>query len=63
MADNLEQQFFDTITSLSARQRERSLEQLLRKSRQSELTSEEKTQLLALLSRNVPAQTPTSSGA
>jgi DNA primase len=33
-ADNLEQQFFDTITSLSARQRERSLEQLLRKSRQ-----------------------------
>lgn len=63
VADNLEQQFFDTITSLSARQRERSLEQLLRKSRQSELTSEEKTQLLALLSRNVPAQTPTSSGA
>lgn len=42
VADNLEQQFFDTITSLSARQRERSLEQLLRKSRQSELTSEEK---------------------
>jgi DNA primase len=63
VADNLEQQFFDTITSLSARQRERSLEQLLRKSRQSELTSEEKSQLLALLSRNVPAQTPTSSGA
>jgi len=63
VADNLEQQFFDTITSLSARQRERSLEQLLRKSRQSELTSEEKNQLLALLSRNVPAQTPTSSGA
>lgn len=63
VADNLEQQFFDTITSLSARQRERSLEQLLRKSRQSELTSEEKTQLLALLSRNVPAQNPTSSGA
>ena len=63
VADNLEQQFFDTITSLSARQRERSLEQLLRKSRQSELTSEEKTQLLVLLSRNVPAQTPTSSGA
>jgi len=63
VADNLEQQFFDTITSLSARQRERSLEQLLRKSRQSELTSEEKSQLLALLSRKVPAQTPTSSGA
>ncbi|HEK0905820.1 DNA primase [Pseudomonas parafulva] len=62
-ADNLEQQFFDTITSLSARQRERSLEHLLRKARQSELSTEEKSQLLALLSRNVPAQTPTSSGA
>ncbi|AXO90235.1 DNA primase [Pseudomonas parafulva] len=62
-ADNLEQQFFDTITSLSARQRERSLEHLLRKARQSELSGEEKSQLLALLSRNVPAQTPTSSGA
>ncbi len=36
-ADNLEQQFFDTITSLSARQRERNLEQLLRKARQGEL--------------------------
>ncbi|MBI6951182.1 DNA primase [Pseudomonas sp. B21-023] len=62
-ADNLEQQFFDTITSLSARQRERSLEHLLRKARLSELSAEEKSQLLVLLSRNVPAQTPTSSGA
>ncbi|MBC3410961.1 DNA primase [Pseudomonas sp. SWRI107] len=62
-ADNLEQQFFDTITSLSARQRERSLEHLLRKARQSELSPDEKNQLLALLSRNVPAQNPTSSGA
>jgi DNA primase len=62
-ADNLEQQFFDTITSLSARQRERSLEHLMRKARQSELSTEEKSQLLALLSRNVPAQNPTSSGA
>ncbi|MDH1629070.1 DNA primase [Pseudomonas mosselii] len=62
-ADNLEQQFFDTITSLSARQRERSLEHLLRKARLSELSTEEKSQLLALLSRNVPAQNPTSSGA
>jgi DNA primase len=42
-ADNLEQQFFDTITSLSARQRERSLEQLLSKSRQR--PDEEETQL------------------
>ncbi|MHC6223636.1 DNA primase [Pseudomonas sp. X10] len=62
-ADNLEQQFFDTITSLSARQRERSLEHLLRKARQSELSAEEKNQLRELLSRNVPAQTPTSTGA
>ena len=54
-ADNLEQQFFDTITSLSARQRERSLEHLLRKARQSELSVEEKSQLLALLSRKSPA--------
>ena len=62
-ADNLEQQFFDTITSLSARQRERSLEHLLRKARQSELSAEEKNQLRDLLSRNVHAQTPTSTGA
>ena len=62
-ADNLEQQFFDTITRLSARQRERSLEHLLRKSRQSELSAEEKNQLRTLLSRDVHAQTPTSTGA
>jgi DNA primase len=62
-ADNLEQQFFDTITRLSARQRERSLEQLIRKSRQSELSADEKNQLRDLLSRNVHAQTPTSTGA
>lgn len=62
-ADNLEQQFFDTITSLSARQRERNLEQLLRKARQGELSSEEKNQLRDLLSRNSPASNPTSTGA
>ncbi|WP_437879559.1 DNA primase [Pseudomonas sp. LRF_L74] len=50
-ADNLEQQFFDTITSLVARQHERSLEQLLRKARQSELSPEEKEQLRTLLTR------------
>jgi DNA primase len=61
--DNLEQQFFDTITSLSARQRERNLEQLLRKARQSELSIEEKNQLRDLLSRNVSASNPTSTGA
>ena len=62
-ADNLEQQFFDTITSLSARQRERNLEQLLRKARQGELSNEEKNQLRDLLSRNNPASNPTSTGA
>lgn len=62
-ADNLEQQFFDTITSLSARQRERNLEQLLRKARQGELSTEEKNQLRDLLSRNNPASNPTSTGA
>ncbi len=62
-ADNLEQQFFDTIISLSARQRERNLEQLLRKARQGELSSEEKNQLRDLLSRNNPASNPTSTGA
>jgi DNA primase len=36
---------------------------LLRKSRQSELSAEEKNQLRELLSRNVHAQTPTSTGA
>ncbi|BAU72178.1 DNA primase [Metapseudomonas furukawaii] len=61
--DNLEQQFFDTITSLSARQRERRLESLLRKARQSELSAEEKDQLRDLLSRNTSPLTPTSTGA
>ena len=62
-ADNLEQQFFDTISSLSARQRERSLEHLLRKARQGELSAEEKNLLRELLSRNANAQNPTSTGA
>ncbi|MDU8428233.1 DNA primase [Pseudomonas syringae pv. actinidifoliorum] len=61
--DNLEQQFFDTITSLSARQRERSLDHLISKARQTELSAEEKIQLRELLNRNVPAQNPTSTGA
>jgi DNA primase len=59
---NLEQQFFDTITRLASSQRERSLEQLLQKSRQGELSTEEKAQLLELLSRNLSPQ-PTSTGA
>ncbi|MBU3057214.1 DNA primase [Pseudomonas indica] len=62
-ADNLEQQFFDTITSLAARQRERSLEHLLRKARQSELSAEEKDQLRNLLNRNSSPISPTSTGA
>ncbi|MNZ60010.1 DNA primase [compost metagenome] len=62
-ADNLEQQFFDTITRLAASQRERSLEQLLRKARQSELSTEEKERLRDLLSRSVSPVAPTSSGA
>nr|MBF0682713.1 DNA primase [Pseudomonas sp.] len=58
-ADNLEQQFFDTITTLAARQRERSLEALLQKARQGELSAEEKDQLRSLLNRNsVPATGP-----
>ncbi|MCY1273987.1 DNA primase [compost metagenome] len=61
--DNLEQQFFDTITRLSARQRERRLENLLQKARQSELSAEEKDQLRDLLSRNTSPLTPTSTGA
>ncbi|TRX75091.1 DNA primase [Pseudomonas mangiferae] len=58
-SDNLEQQFFDTITRLAARQRERSLEHLLRKARQSELNAEEKEQLRDLLSRGTPPIVPT----
>lgn len=62
-ADNLEQQFFDTITSLSARQRERALELLLNKARQGQqLSAEEKTQLRDLLNSKANAQTPTSTG-
>src|SRR5690606_23103734 len=62
-ADSLEQQFFDTITTLAARQRERSLEQLLRKARNSELSAEEKSLLRDLLSRNASAITPNPTGA
>ncbi len=62
-ADSLEQQFFDTITRLAARQRERSLEHLLLKARQSELSAEEKDQLRNLLSRNTAAITSPPTGA
>ncbi len=56
-ADNLEQQFFDTISTLATRQRERSLEILLRKARQGELSAEEKDQLRNLLNRNATPAT------
>ena len=61
--DNLEQQFFDTITTLADRQRERSLEGLLRKARHSELSAEEKLRLRELLSRNEASASPGPSGA
>jgi len=62
-ADNLEQQFFDTITTLAARQRERSLEAMLQKARQGELSAEEKDQLRNLLNRNSTPAISTSTGA
>ncbi|MEQ4539843.1 MAG: hypothetical protein ABN479_12930, partial [Billgrantia sp.] len=57
--DNLEQQFFDTITRLAEKQRDRRVEHLLEKSRQSELSSEEKEQLRELLIRTA-SPTPSS---
>jgi DNA primase len=51
-AENLEQQFFDTIHRLGNSQRERSLEQLMQKARQSELSTAEKEQLRNLLQRS-----------
>jgi len=62
-ADNLEQQFFDTITTLAARQREQRLEHLLRKARQSDLSSDEKEQLRELLTRQTSPAAPSSTGA
>lgn len=60
-AENLEQQFFDTITSLASRQRERLIEQLLNKARSDELSSEEKQHLRALFEQhnNAPSTAET----
>ena len=60
-ADNLEQQFFDTITSLASRQRERLIEQLLNKARSDELSSEEKQHLRTLFEQhnNAPSTAET----
>ncbi|SDT87305.1 DNA primase [Halopseudomonas salegens] len=49
-SDNLEQQFFDTIAILMARQEERHIEQLLAKAAETPLNAEEKQQLRTLLS-------------
>ena len=51
-ADNLEQQFFDTITRLASRQRERLIEQLLNKARSDQLSSEEKQRLRELFEQH-----------
>ena len=53
---NLEQQFFDTITTLMARQTDRQIQHLLDKSAVTSLTAEEKQQLRELLGRR---HTPT----
>ncbi len=52
---NLEQQFFDTINNLLARQTDRQIQQLLDKSAHTPLSTEEKQQLRTLLqARNTP---------
>ncbi len=59
--DNLEQQFFDTITRLATAQRERLIEQLLNKARSDVLTSEEKQHLRELFEQhnNAPSTAET----
>ncbi len=65
--DNLEQQFFDTINSLSARQYTKKFDDLIKKARQPGLSPAEANQIASemrdLLSRNVSASNPTSTGA
>ncbi|MCI0992593.1 DNA primase [Pseudomonas corrugata] len=65
--DNLEQQFLDTITRLSAGQHAQNLEDLIRKARQPGLTAEDASQIAnemrELLKRNVSTSNPTSTGA
>lgn len=60
--DNLEQQFFDTITRLVTRQRERRLEHLLQKARLTDLSADEKDQLRRLLSRDEKAASTSTPG-
>jgi len=65
--DNLEQQFLDTITRLSAGQHTQTLDELIKKARQPGLSAEEQIQIAKqmrdLLKQNVSASNPTSTGA
>ncbi|MFC6336888.1 DNA primase [Pseudomonas sp. CCM 7891] len=65
--DNLEQQFLDTITRLSAGQHTQTLDELIKKAKQPGLTAEEQIQIAKqmrdLLKQNVSASNPTSAGA
>ncbi|MBC3243673.1 DNA primase [Pseudomonas lurida] len=64
--DNLEQQFLDTITRLSAGQHTKTLDELIKRARQPGLTAEEQIQIAKqmrdLLKQNVSASNPTSAG-
>ena len=64
--DNLEQQFLDTITRLSAGQHTQTLDELIKKARQPGLSAEELIQIAKqmrdLLKQNVSASNPTSAG-
>lgn len=51
-SDNLEAQFFDAISALANRQRERRVDELLRTARTGELSADEKEQLRDLLTRS-----------
>ncbi|WP_308584639.1 DNA primase [uncultured Pseudomonas sp.] len=65
--DNLEQQFLDTITRLSAGQHTQTLDELIKRARQPGLSAEEQIQIAKqmrdLLKQNVSASSPTSAGA
>lgn len=64
--DNLEQQFLDTITRLSAGQHTQTLDELIKRARQPGLSAEERIQIAKqmrdLLKQNVSASNPTSAG-
>jgi len=64
--DNLEQQFLDTITRLSAGQHTQTLDELIMRARQPGLSAEEQIQIAKqmrdLLKQNVSASNPTSAG-